>query len=265
MSDPIGDRIKANYEKPARSELTHRMPVIMRIDGKCFSNYTRGCTKPFDLKLMDAMDQCAIALCKQIQGAQIAYDQSDEISILIHSYKKFDSDAWIGNQIQKMLSVAASIAAAEMTMQSINVFGDYKKAAFDARVFTIPPEEVCNCFLWRQQDWSRNSLQMLARSLYSSKELHGKKTDELHEMIFRKGQNWNNLDTHLKRGRCIVRNSYEVTVSPPVIVMGGMEDLLKNGPKLLTQTRSNWVVDNEIPVFSQTRGYINKHLAVEEE
>ena len=31
--DDLGDRMKANYERPARHFLTRRTPVIIRVDG----------------------------------------------------------------------------------------------------------------------------------------------------------------------------------------------------------------------------------------
>lgn len=97
-SDSLGDRMKG-YEQAARVRLPMRMPVILRIDGRAFHTYTRDCDKPFDTKLMAAMDDVALRLCEEVQGAQIAYVQSDEISILVHNYKRLQSQAWFDNQV----------------------------------------------------------------------------------------------------------------------------------------------------------------------
>jgi len=71
---------------------------------------------------------------------------------------------------------------------------------FDSRVFIIPySEEVVNYFIWRQKDSERNSLSMLAQSYYSSKELDKKNCNEMQEMLFQKGINWNNVEIMLKR------------------------------------------------------------------
>jgi len=164
MTDSLGDRMKG-YEKDFRTKLPDRFPVIMRVDGRAFHTWTRGCEKPFDETLIGAMNDCAISLCKEIQGAQVAYVQSDEISILIHGYKRFNSETWFGNQVQKMCSVAAGITSVAMSFESMKMFGRYKVAHFDARVFIVPESDVVNYFLWRQNDWTRNSVQMLARSL----------------------------------------------------------------------------------------------------
>lgn len=232
--DSLGDRMKL-YEKAHKYVLSPRTPIIVRVDGKSFHSYTKG-LKSFDPALMDMMDRAATEICKQVSGAQIAYVQSDEISILIHYYKKFNSQPYFDNELQKLASVTASIAAATATMESAKVFGKIKPAVFDSRVFTLPEDDVCNYFLWRQQDWTRNSVQMLTRSLYSHKECNNKNNSELQEMCFQKGSNWNDLPTSHKRGRCICR-----------------------------QGDQGWGVDLEIPKFSENRDYINSLLTREEE
>lgn len=239
--DTLGDRCK-KYEATWNTVLPGRLPIILRLDGRSFHTVTRTCKKPFDEKLINALNKTAITLCEEIQGAQLAYCQSDEISILIHGYKRLDSQNWFDNKLQKIVSISAAIASSVMTLESAEIFGKYKTVTFDSRVMVVPESDVCNLLLWRQNDWTRNSVQMVARSLYSQKECHKKNNSQLQDMIHAKGQNWNNLPTHLKRGRCIVKNTYEVD---------GV-------------TRYKWEVDNEIPIFSKDRNYIEKYLAVEE-
>lgn len=258
MSDKttLGDRMKV-YEKAAEGILVPRMPVILRIDGKAFHTYTRGLKRPWDENLNEVMDITAQALCEQVQGALLAYVQSDEISVLVHGYKTLSSQAYFDGRIQKTCSVAAAIAASQFTTWSWKIFdpGDsvpnkaslIRPAVFDCRAYNVPEADVCNYLLWRQQDATRNSVQMLARSLYSHKECNNKNGSQLQEMCFQKGQNWNDLPTKHKRGRCIIKETYELKVS-----------------ETETTTRSRWKVDEEIPIFSQDRDYINKLLAVEE-
>lgn len=176
----------------------------------------------------------------------MAYTQSDEISVLVHSYRRHESSAWFDNNLQKMCSVAAGISSATMTEESVEVFGIVKPAVFDARAFVLPESDVCNYFLWRQQDATRNSINSLAQSLYSHNELHGKNQSQLQEMCFAKGHNWNDTETRWKRGVCIVKK-LNADPRPPA-----------------TRVWSSWVADTEIPVFSQDRDYINRLLATEE-
>jgi tRNA(His) guanylyltransferase len=249
MKDQLGDRIKEFYENRFRTKLPRRAYTIIRVDGKAFHTYTKGLNRPFDEGLIEDMNLTAAFLCKNIMGAKLAYVQSDEISILITDFDTQDTQAWFDYNIQKMVSIAASLATSEFNRlrlirvyQEIDVdpieFGqtaydmsigklfDLKQAQFDARVFQIPSRiEVENYFIWRQQDAVRNSISSVAQSLYSHKELNGVKTNEMQEMIFQKGINWNDYDFRKKRGAVIgkvevqveggaIRNRWEVIDTP---------------------------------------------------
>lgn len=235
MNDALGDRMKNQYEDRTRLLLPRRTYTIIRVDGKAFHSFTAysHCERPFDKQLMGLMDDTAKALCQQIQGAKFAYVQSDEISILLTDFEKPTTEAFFDGNIQKITSVAASIATATFNRQLqklAEVTGDKLKfhnkagnlltALFDARVFTIPdPVEVANYFIWRQQDASRNSVQMVARSLYSHKELDGKNMAEMHDLMFAQGVNWNDLPATHKRGRLVARvqNAEQQNLPWPVL------------------------------------------------
>lgn len=243
----LGDRMKL-YEAAARPVLSPRTPVILRVDGKAFHTFTRKAKKPFDDTLIDLMNNTAIELCKNIQGAQMAYVQSDEISVLIHGYKKFNSSPWFDNTIQKMTSVGASVATAALNCQLFDQGGEkfleFKPPVyFDGRVFTVPEADVCNYFLWRQQDCMRNSVQMVARSIFSHKDCNNKNGTELAAMCKEFGVDYETISVHYRRGRCISKEMFQNTDGT---------------------TRSRWSVDNSIPVFSEDREYVNKFLAAEE-
>lgn len=247
IKDSLGDRCK-RYENASRYSLPERMPVILRLDACNFHSYTKNCERPVDKNLVSCMDDTAKFLCKNIQGAQLAYVQSDEISLLLVNYKNHDSHSWFENDLSKMCSVASGMASAYFTSISDRIFGKIKLATFDCRGFVVPREDVCNVFLWRQQDATRNSVQMLARTLYSHKELHLKNNSELQEMCFKKGINWNNCPTSQKRGRCIVKiKKYKTGFNPKTNVQ-------------TTYEASEWIVDNDIPVFSKDRAYIENYV-----
>lgn len=260
MKDALGDRMKDFYEDRTRYKLARRTNTIIRIDGKSFHTYTRGLSRPFDQGLMEDMDKTAEYLCQNIQGAKFGYVQSDEISILLTDYDDITTDAWFDGNLQKMASIAASLATAKFNQLRMVRFCRnegiepkyreesfirtkeielFKLAMFDARVFQIPcQEEVINYFIWRQQDASRNSVSSVAQSLYSPKDLHGKKTNEMQEMIFQKGINWNDYTPREKRGSVIRKVQVE----------------LKSGD--VTYTRGKWKADAETPIFSQEKNYL---------
>lgn len=259
----LGDRMKV-YEGASKSVLPIRMPVLIRVDGKAFHTYTRSLKvagQPVNTQLEHVMNLTAIKLCEEIQGAQIAYVQSDEISILVHNYKKLNSHSWFSNEVQKMVSVSAAIASATFTANSGLIWGaqehsdtpDIRPAYFDSRVFVLPEAEVCNYFIWRQQDATRNSIQMLTRSLYSHKQCENKNSSQLQDMCVAVGRNWNDEPVSFKRGRCIVKKQ-DVAVRN-----------VAGRPISIPAERWIWAVDNEIPIFTQNREYINKLLTVDEE
>ena len=224
--DSLGDRMKEFYENRTRNFLPRRTYTIIRVDGKAFHSYTRGLERPFDEKLVNDMDETACYMCKNIQGAKFAFVQSDEISILLTDFEGLTTDAWFDGNIQKMASISASLATAKF-----NELRPNKIALFDGRVFTIPSDiEVENYFIWRQQDATRNSISSVAQSMFSHRELENKNTDQMQEMCFQKGVNWNDFSAKLKRGRLIVKQDYE-----------------KEGA-----TRSKWV-SVEPPIFTQER------------
>lgn len=197
---PLGNRMKA-YEFTFRQTLPRRAYTLMRLDGRAFHTYLKGCQKPFDKAFVDDMDAVARALCREIQGAQFAYTQSDEISLLLTDFQSRQSEPWFGGRVDKMTSIAASFASVSLDRRRRGTL----LPQFDCRVWSMSdPVEVANYFLWRQWDAVTNSIQMLAQHYYKPPALHGKSCDELQDMLFREhGVNWNNLDDGLKRGRII--------------------------------------------------------------
>lgn len=113
----LGDRMKKQYEDRSRIYLQRRTYTIIRIDGKAFHTYTQGLERPFDSKFCRDMDKTAEFLCRNIQGAQFAFVQSDEISILLTDFETIATEAWFDANLQKMCSVSASLATASATLQ----------------------------------------------------------------------------------------------------------------------------------------------------
>ena len=274
-NDNLGNRMKG-YEYISRNYLTKRLPVIIRLDGKAFHTFTKGLKKPFDDILIETMQETAKYLCENIQGCKLAYTQSDEITLLLTDYDNIDTQGWFEYNIQKMCSISASMATLafneiyhEKVLNYIVRLGkgicknDLKKndidllrkekeiyeskfnrALFDSRVFTLPKEEVCNCFIWRQQDAIRNSIQMVGQANFSHKELQNKSCNNIQDILFtQKGIDWNNYDTYLKRGSCVLKYKY-----------------LVDGKDNTKVQRTKWVIDKDIPIFKKDRNYIDRFV-----
>lgn len=277
-TNTIGSRMKG-YEQVSKTFLPRRIPVIIRLDGKAFHSFTKGMKRPFDALFRTVMEETMRYLCQNIQGCVFGYTQSDEISLVLTDYAMISTDAWFGYSVQKMCSVAASMAtlafnrifAEEVTLQ-IKLFPEnimesstrppedfdyllklqekFLQAMFDARAFSVPKEEVCNCLIWRQQDATRNSIESVGQFYFSQKELNGKNCNEIQDMLWKqKGVNWNDYPVRFKRGSCCYRGINQSTMSDP-----------RDPGNTITVERRVWIVDDEPPIFTQDRNYIEKWL-----
>lgn len=286
--DDLGTRMKTFYEEIPKTKLMRRCPVTIRIDGKAFHTFTRGFQKPFDEILIEAMQKTMKYLCENIQGCVLGYTQSDEITLILIDYKKLNSSAWFDYEVQKMCSIAASMATMafnkffKKNVENLEQYyaieyetnGWYGKgtpeyemcetyskavekgAMFDARCFNIPKEEVTNLIYWRQLDASRNSIQMVGQANFSHKELQNKSCNQIQDMLIDKGINWNDLPAHQKRGSCCVRNNI-------VISTDGTTEIVQLRDS--SESENVWIIDKEIPIFKgEGREYIDKLINVGE-
>ncbi|MDR2457452.1 MAG: hypothetical protein LBD41_03120 [Clostridiales Family XIII bacterium] len=254
MTDKLGDRMKEFYEKRYRILLPRRMPLIIRIDGKSFHNFSKGFKKPFDNIIRDCMTETAIELCNQIQGTKIAFIQSDEISLLLTDYDELKTDAWFDKNLQKIASISSSIATLAFNKALYDKYLssslDQKflekkifRALFDSRTFVIPKEEVTNYFIWRQNDATRNAIQGLGQKHFSHKEIQGINSSQMQEKLYsEKNINFNNEPIFYRRGWLILKKEVP-------IIMGNN-----------TILRHKWEPDYEMPILTQDRNYIEKYL-----
>lgn len=220
--DTLGDRMKG-YENVCRFYLPRRVPVIIRIDGRAFHTFTRGLQKPFDSRFVEIMQETALELVKRVSGCKMGYVQSDEISLLVTNNDTLETEPWFANNLQKLVSLSASIATVTFNrlwsehLADVEFFCDSEayvdkwrknlnSATFDARAFILPEEEVTNYFIWRQQDAIRNSIQSTAQANFPEKELRGVNTKKMKEkLLSEKGIDWDKLPIHLQRGTCVDR------------------------------------------------------------
>lgn len=200
----IGDRMKY-YEKLTQTNLSPLLPVMVRLDGKNFSKWTKGLDKPYDKKFCKLMQDTTEFLIKQT-NAVLGYTQSDEITLCLYS-DNFESQTFFNGRVQKLCSVLSSFATGFFNKNSPF---DKPLAFFDCRVWNVPnSQEAANVFLWRELDATRNSILSAAQTVYSHKEMMNKKTDVLQEMLFQKGINWNNYPSYFKRGAYLRKTQIE--------------------------------------------------------
>ena len=257
MNDSLGDRMK-EYENIERRYLMRRQPLIIRLDGVHFHSYTKGFERPYYRPFRLAMERTMLNLCENIMGCKLGYTQSDEITLLLMDDDTLDMQPWFGKNIQKIVSVAASMATYYFNKNVREIIEEgstddydieplsqaYKNrvACFDARVFLLPKDEVMNVFEWRQQDCTRNAIESAGQTYFSHKQLNCKSCNDIQEMLFQEhGINFNDYPVWFKRGVCARRM--------PVQVISD-----KVGPI----TRMKWQLDYDIPIFHKCPSYIER-------
>lgn len=248
MEKTLGNRMK-EYEAVTDIKLIKKLPVIVRLDGRAFHTFTRGLDKPFDMDFYKLMKNTMLYLCENISNCVFGYTQSDEITLVLYD-KDIDTEPWFDNRLEKIVSISASLATLAFNQNLIEVAKtvdkfDRKlfKATFDARAFNVPVHEVVNNIIWRQQDATKNSINSVAQANFSHKELQGKNGSEMQDMLFlQKGINWNDTPTKFKRGICCIRKPMEIETP--------------NGKAI----RNKWFVDEEMPIISQNKEYVERLL-----
>lgn len=222
MKDDLGDRMK-QYESLYEQKLMPRLPIIARIDGKSFHTFTKGLKRPYDERLSKLMIATTKVLVKGVH-AKLGYTQSDEIS-LYWGYG-VGSQPIFGGKLAKLQSVLSSIATAFFNRDLQSFFPkkddlddkhpvmDKEYPTFDCRVFQLPSiEEASNYFLWREKDAVKNSITMAASEYYSHAELQGKNSKDKHEMLYKKGVNWDKYPKFFKQGTYVRRELISKKIS----------------------------------------------------
>ncbi len=255
-ANDLGTRMKG-YENVTRNYLTTGSPKVIRLDMRAGHTFCRNFKRPFDDVFSECMIYAAKALCAQIPGVMLAYTQSDEISLIINDIsKRGKSNCFFDGNISKIVSLSASICTLEfnrcfidkvmtMNLADLQIYKDMMwTAQFDSRVFCLPNiQEVHNYLIWRQQDATRNSIQMAGHAHFSQKRMQDKNTDEIQEMLFtEKGINWNDYPVKYKRGCAIVREKFMKEADIP-------------GYGHVVTERSRWK-EIEIPILTKDLNFV---------
>lgn len=252
--DNLGDWCKWLEKNFSPEIMIPTLPVIIRLDGNNFHNWTKGLKRPFDENLTTLMVETTKFLVKET-NAVIGYTQSDEITLILYSD---DRKHLIYNDGKKQKITS------KLTSKCVNYFNklrprylpDHDKLAdFDCRVYQTPTlHDACVQLLWRENDATKNSISMLAQSMFS----HGTKGSELHgldgnqmqdKMMVEKGVNWNDLESRYKRGTYVKRF---VTSKPFTI-----EELSQLPPKHKAHSDPNLIIERsvikevEYPIFNK--------------
>ena len=212
--DKLGDYLKPIEQVEAGRKADPFLPLMARIDGKCFSKFTKGLQRPFDERFVALMVATTAHLVEESE-ALLGYCQSDEISLYWHLDKENYSNRefWFGGKFQKLTSVLASTASSYFASNLTNFLpekvGTYP--VFDARVWSVPDlDHVWKNFLWRYRDAEKNSVSMYASHYFSHKALQGKNSKDMREMLREIDKPWEQLPEFFREGTYVARQRVEM-------------------------------------------------------
>lgn len=226
----LAERMKSYEGIEAKRRCAADAPVLIRLDGKGFSKFTRSLPRPFDPALSALMIDTMRFVVEQT-GPVAAYTQSDEITLLW-----LPGRAYCDGRVQKIASIAAAYASAFFN-RALDERLPSKAGqipVFDARVWAVPSlAEAANVFVWRARDALRNSVSMAASAHYSHRALLNKSDAEKRVMLTEAGVDFDALPAFFRIGTLIRRvtvqrrfNAEELARLPPKHAAHTQPDLL---------------------------------------
>lgn len=225
--------------------------IVLRLDGKGFSKFTKGrFEKPFDPRMSQMMVKSASVLMKEF-GAAYVFTESDEMSLLLPStFDLYD------REVEKIVSISASIVASAFAVElyKAGLTGSAECVGFDSRVWcTENPQRVKDYFQWRAGDAVRCGLNswaywtLLNKGMSAAKAtslLEGKGVDFKNELLFENGVNFNDVPNWQKRGIGIYWETYSKE----------SRNGLTGAP--VTATRRRIKVDRDLPMKEEYSQFI---------
>lgn len=194
------------------------MPIIIRLDGRYFSRYTKAMKleKPFDLRLRDIFIGISKDIIKEF-NAKYIYTFSDEINILLENIP-------FNGRIEKIDSIMASYATSSFSKHLFKNEELFKKsmesdilASFDSRII-MTHQNIENYFKWRQDEAWRNCINSYAQALlnktHTSKQtaqiLYKLSKKDIHDLLYENGINIAHVPTWQRRGIAVYKEKYEM-------------------------------------------------------
>jgi tRNA(His) guanylyltransferase len=227
------------------------LPIIIRLDGNNFHNWTKGLRRPFDERLQKLMEYTTIELVKET-NALVGYTQSDEITLLLYSDNRKSQVYHVGKK-QKILSKLTGVCVNTFNEKRRELLPDHDKIAnFDCRMYQTPSKmDAVNQFLWREQDATKNSISMLGRAYFSHNQLNNKNGSQIQDMLMlQHGVNWNDLPAKFKRGSYVFKEIMEGPLSLREIDELPPKHNARTNPNLKVK-RTRYLVDHTMPILSK--------------
>lgn len=220
--------------------------IILRLDGRNFHNLANNLNlkRPYDDNFIKSMVFTSKDIFKEFSCLFI-YTFSDEINILL-------SEIPFSGRIEKLDSIFPSLASSAFTTHLEDNFINIDKAAsiisFDSRIISLANnDDVVKYFKWRQDESWRNcingygywTLREDLSAKKATKKLKNLKSSDIHQILFERGINLNDLPIYQKRGIGI----YKVKKS--------IKGLNLKTNREENSFRNLLFVDRELPIFDK--------------
>lgn len=244
-----------DYEIYSTIKVPKNSNIILRLDGRKFHSLSKALNlvKPYDENFYNIITNVCIDIFNQF-SPKFIYTFSDEISILLDEIP-------FSGRVEKINSVFASVASSSFTYYLLNDYSNEFNLdnlsdgernivfpiSFDSRIIPIDGTSISDYFKWRQDECWRNCINgygiWALKKEYSSEEanerIKGLKSSDIHDLLFERGINLNDMDTWKKRGIGVYKRSWEIEGFNPV------------KEEKTVSTRSEVYVDYELDIFNQ--------------
>jgi len=252
----LADRMKIYESQVTKQTLIHGLPILVRLDGKNFSKFTKGLKRPYDERLSKLMIETTKYLVKET-NANCGYTGSDEITLLYYN-SDYNTQDFYNGKIFKITSDLAAMCSVFFYSKLSEYIPEKANTLirFDARPWNPPTLiEATNSFLDREYATTKNSISIAAETVFSVNELKFKNGNEKQEMLFQKGINWNNYPSFYKRGTYIQKKEKNGKLDKEDLEnLPPMHNARKN-PDLLI--KRNIVVELDLPPLNKIENKVD--------
>lgn len=248
--ETLGDWCKWLERNFSNDVMIPTLPVIIRLDGNNFHNWTKGLKRPFDENLTDLMIETTKFLVEET-NAVVGYTQSDEITLVLYTDNK-KSALYGDGKKQKILSKLTAKLVVFFNEKRKEFLPDHnKQAIFDCRIYQTPTlHDAVGQLIWRENDATKNSISMLAQSLFSHESLQNLDGSKMQDkMMTKKGVNWNDLPIKFKRGSYVRRSVVNTSFTADELASLPAKHKAHTNPDLIV-TR-NVITAIELPILTK--------------
>ena len=209
-----------DYEIYSTMKVPKNSNIIIRLDGRKFHSLSKALdlVKPFDENFYKIITNVCLDVFASLASSSFTYNLLNDYS------NEFNLDNLSDNERNIVFPIS-----------------------FDSRIIPIDDASISDYFKWRQDECWRNCINgygiWALKKEYDKEEanekIKGLKSNEIHDMLFERGINLNDVDTWKKRGIGVYKKSWEIEGFNP-----------KKNEKTVS-TRSEVFVDYELDIFSK--------------